>query len=110
MSKEFLFNRGIQRTHWKSIMLEEKLNPLRVALDLLEREAPLTRTQYDKEVVDALKNTDFRELDTNCISSWFCCIGLSNTIKHVVLNFAGLGLTDVDAEHNLIGDIHPHLE
>ncbi len=102
----FIFDRGISRTHWKSVMLEQKLNPLREALGLLPRNVALTRNQYDKEVVDALRVIDFSELDTNVLSS---SIGWSNMIKYFVLNFAGLGLTDVDAVgedgHDLLG--HP---
>lgn len=39
-------------------MLEEKLNSLRTALNLAPDTA-LTATQYDEEVVDALKNNRF---------------------------------------------------
>lgn len=107
MSKSFIYNNGIIRTHWKSTMLEEKLNPLREALNLAPRETALTKTQYDKEVVSALRSTDFSELDTN-LSSWFCFIGLSNTIKHVVLNCAGCGLVDVDEQDQLLGNAQNH--
>jgi hypothetical protein len=65
MSKDFIFYRGIESTHWKSTMLNEKLNPLREALHLAPRNRALTKNQYDKEVVSALRAMDFSELDTN---------------------------------------------
>jgi hypothetical protein len=97
----------LERTHWKSTMLVEKLNPLRVALNLPPKDVPLERTQYDKQVVDTLRDIDFSELDTNCCSSWFCCIGLSNVMKYAVLTFVGLG-REPDIEQNLIGDASNH--
>ena len=110
MSKNFIYNSGIERTNWKSTMLNEKLNPLRVALQLAPRTTALTNNQYDKEVVSTLRTTDFSELDTNLVSSWFCFIGLSNTIKHVVLSCAGCGLVDVDANNQLVGEVQHHEE
>jgi hypothetical protein len=102
---ETIYKNGITRTHWKSTMLVEKLNPLREALDLAPRSEAIARNQYDKEAVNALRATDFSELDANCLSSWFCCIGFHNTAKHVVLTCAGCGLEDVDAAHG-----HSHSE
>ena len=61
MSKNFIYNSGIERTNWKSTMLNEKLNPLRVALQLAPRTTALTNNQYDKEVVSTLRTTDFSE-------------------------------------------------
>ncbi|MBA2628573.1 MAG: hypothetical protein H0U78_00870 [Rickettsiaceae bacterium] len=110
MSKEFIYYRGIELTHWKSTMLHEKLNPLREALHLAPRDAALARTQYDQEVVSALRATNFSELDTNVFTSWFCIIGLSNTIKHIVLTCAGCGLVDVDANNQLVGEVNLHEE
>ena len=110
MSKELIFYRGIERTHWKSTMLD-KLNPLREALNLAPRPDPLTKNQYDREAVLALSARDFSELDTNLFTSWFCITGLSNTIKHIVLNCAGCGLVDVDATNNqLVGEVNTHEE
>ena len=95
MSKKSIFNKGVERTHWKSVM-NSKLNPLRQELSLKDRPAPLKKGQYDKEALDAVAETDFSELDTNFLSSWFCFVGLSNTIKYVVVNCAGCGLEGVD--------------
>ena len=58
MSKEFIYNRGVVRTHWKSVM-NSKLNPLRQELGLEERKEPLKKGQYDKEALDAIAETDF---------------------------------------------------
>lgn len=91
-----IYDKGIGRTHWKSTMLAEKLNPLRELLGLDTRAVALEKNQYDKEVVDFLRSIDFHELDEDCFSSSVCCIGMHNTMKHVVLSLSGCGLEDVD--------------
>ena len=55
-------------------------------------------------------NGPFSELDTNCLSSWFCFVGLSNTIKYFVVNCVGCGLEDVDAVSDESIPLKDHME
>lgn len=109
MSKKSIYNKGVMRTHWKSVM-NSKLNPLRQDLGLKDRSTPLKKGEYDKEALDAVAKTDFSELDTNCLSSWFCFVGLSNTIKYFVVNCVGCGLEDVDAVSDESVPLKDHME
>jgi hypothetical protein len=91
---EKIYKKGIERTHWKSTMLVENLNPLRDLLGLNPREEALEKNQYDKEVVDVLRSIDFHELDGDYLSFSVCCIGMHNMTKCFVLNFSWCGLED----------------
>ena len=88
--------------------MNSKLNPLRQELGLKVRDKPLKKGQYDKEALDAVAKTDFSELDTNCLSSWFCFFGLSNTIKYFVVNCVGCCLEDVDSVNDESASMEDH--
>jgi hypothetical protein len=89
-----IFQLGIVRTLWKSHILN-KINELRVALNLEPRTEALPEATYDQEVADQLSQIDFSPLGHS-----------HNAQKGLVLTFAGIGLTPVlqDDTSALLGD------
>lgn len=81
-----LYDKGIDRTGFKSNMLE-KINELRSLLGLPLRTEALPERHYDKQVVDELAKIDFSSLDNTFMP------GAHSLKQAAVLNFAGAGFT-----------------
>ena len=106
MGLEYIYDKGIKKTWWKSTLLDTKLNPLRQELGMVVRPEPLIKGQYDQEVVKKLENTDFSNLDG-------CLPGLSNCCAWLVLHFAGIGLEPAPPVVEPLGiepDYHYHAD